>query len=406
MSFKEVSSLRKAGRTAEAFEMARDDFARSPDKWSASALFWVYYSISKSGDFSLVPAWRAGSEMLRLADYMERDEIMLQCLGAAVQHIATLYAHQYMASNAVPSVEETDFLERAAKRFPDNVFLLRALAMGYMVAGRNDDALSLFRKVLKIKNDGYLWSELYDFLDDDSVRKSALCKSLLIQSKPEFTGKTRLKLACVLIRENDYGRAAYELRTYSDTYRKNSWCLSAEYSKIMRFIPPGTVPLRTGREFYAENTAAAEEFVYQDSPCSEMIPLMTREVRAKGGKRIVTKIVLADKKGRVLAVPLSRAGVPPAGCMNVAYAVRSYKPGDGPRRVISCAVADGFPEWRDDVRCFAGPVRLKTDRLGNQYGLVDGCFIPAQLVSRIKPDADVTVVGVRKNGKWRATSIL
>lgn len=406
MSFKEVSALRKAGRTAEAFEMAQDDFTKSPDKWSASALFWVYYSISKSGDFTSVPAWRVGSEMLRLADYMERDEIMLQCLGAAVQHIATFYAHQYRASSAAPSAEETDFLERAAKRFPDNVFLLRALAMGYRASGRNNDALSLFRKVLKVKNDGYLWSELYDFLDDDSVRKSALCKSLLIQSKPEFTGKTRLKLACVLIRENDYGHAAYELRTYSETYRKNSWRLSEDYSRIIRFIPAGVAPLKTGREFYAANTMAAEDFVYQESPCVAMIPLMTREVRAKGGKRIVAKIVLSDKKGRVLVIPLSKSGASVSNCMKLSYTVRSYKTEAGPRRIVSCVAADEFPGWRGDVRCFSGLMTIKTDRTGNRYGLVDGCFVPAQLLSRIRPEASVTVVGVRKNGKWRATSVL
>ncbi len=406
MSFKEVSALRKAGKVAEALEMARDDFMKSPDKWSASALFWVYYSISKSGEFALVPAWQVGTEMLRLSGFMDSDEITVQCLGTAVQHIATFYAHRYIASSAVPTDDEAGFLSMAVKRFPDNVFLLRALAMGYGAAGKNDDALSLFRKVLKIKDDGYLWSELYDFLDDDSVRKSALCKSLLIQSKPEFTGKTRLKLACVLIREKDYGRAAYELQTYSDTYRKNSWHLSDEYSKIMRFIPPGVVPVRTGREFYAANTTAAEDFIYQDSPCLTMIPLMTREVRAKGGKRIVTKIVLSDKKGRVLAVPLSKSGASVSNCMKMSYTVRSYKPEAGPRRIVSCVAADEFPEWRDEVRCFSGTVNRKTDRMGNQYGLLDGSFVPSQLLSRIKPEASVTVVGVRKNGKWRATSVL
>lgn len=406
MSFKEVSILRKAGKTVEALEMAKEDFSKNPDKWSASALFWVYYSISKTDDFVSVPAWQVGSEMLRLADYMDQDEVTLQCLDAAAQHIATSYAHQYRASATVPSVEETNFLELAVKKIPDNVFLLRALAMGYRAAGRNDDALSLFRKVLKIKNDGYLWSELYDFLDDDSVRKSALCKSLLIQSKPEFTGKTRLKLACVLIREKDYGRAAYELKAYSDTYQKNSWHLSAEYSKIIRFIPTGIAPIKTGREFYEENTAAAEEFVYQDLPCVTMIPLMTREVRAKGGKRIVAKIVLSDKKGRVLSIPFSKAGASVSNCMKMSYTVRSYKLESGSRRIVSCIAADEFPEWRDDVRCFSGSVVLRTDRTGNQYGLIDGCFVSAQLVSRIKPEIDVTVVGVRKNGKWRATSIL
>ena len=41
MSFKEVTALRKAGEIDAALEMARTDYALSPDEYSASALFWT-----------------------------------------------------------------------------------------------------------------------------------------------------------------------------------------------------------------------------------------------------------------------------------------------------------------------------------------------------------------------------
>ena len=80
----------------------------------------------------------------------------------------------------------------------------------------------------------------------------------------------------------------------------------------------------------------------------------------------MTKIVLSDKKGRVLSIPFSKAGASVSNCMKMSYNVRSYKLESGSRRIVSCIAADEFPEWRDDVRCFSGSVVLRTDRTGNQ----------------------------------------
>lgn len=47
--------MRKGGNLPAALEMAREDFAASPDRWSASALFWVYYSIAASDGLLGIP---------------------------------------------------------------------------------------------------------------------------------------------------------------------------------------------------------------------------------------------------------------------------------------------------------------------------------------------------------------
>lgn len=405
MSFKEVSSLRKEGKLSEALELAGKDYAASQDRWSASALFWVYYSILKSKNpESFGQLWEMGEKMLALSEQMEVDEIVSQSLENSLVHISSQCTRSCRTGSA--SEDLLGFLAASVKRFPDNVFLIRALAMARRSSGDNESALSLFRRVLKMKNDGYLWGELYDFVEDEAVRESALCKALLAQPKPEFTGKIRLKLSCVLIRAKDYGRAAYELKQYEDTYKRNSWHLSADYFKILRFIPSGTVPVKTGKQFYASRVSVAEAFVYQDIPTQVMVPLQLRSGKPKGGKPGIKRLVLADRKGRVVNVPLSKAGACEKDCMDRAYEVRSSKAGNGPRQIVSCVPRASFPEWKDEVRVFSGSPVSKKDRSGNAYCLVGECFVAPQMAPRLSPSGEATVVAVRKNGRWRATFIL
>lgn len=405
MSFKEVSSLRKEGKLAEALELAEKDYAASQDRWSASALFWVYYSIVKSKNPEpFGQLWEIGEKLLSLSEQMEVDEIVSQSLENSLVHISSQCTKSCRTGSA--SEDLLVFLTASVKRFPDNVFLIRALAMARRSSGDNEAALSLFRRVLKMKNDGYLWGELYDFVEDEAVRESALCKALLAQPKPEFTGKIRLKLSCVLIRSKDYGHAAYELKQYEETYKRNSWHLSADYFKILRFIPSGTVPLKTGKPFYTSHVSVAEEFVYQDIPAQVMVPLQLRSGKPKGGKPGVKRLVLADRKGREVNVPLSKAGVGEKDCMDRAYEVRSSKVGNGPRQIVSCVPLASFPEWKDDVRVFSGSPVSKKDRSGNAYCLVGECFVSPQMAPRLSLSGEATVVAVRKNGRWRATSIL
>ena len=407
MSFKEVSSLRKEGKLSDALELAEKDYAQSQDRWSAASLFWVYFSILKSKNpEAFGKLWKMGEKMLSLSEQMEVDDIVSQSLENSLVHISGHCVRLCRLGGDAAPESMLGFLSSAVKRFPDNVFLIRALAAAQRSSGNNEAALSSFRRVLKMKNDGYLWGELYDFVEDDAVRESALCKAMLAQPKPEFTGKIRLKLSCVLIRAKDYGRAAYELKQYEDTYKRNSWHLSADYFKILRFIPSGTVQVKTGKQYYSSHVSLVEEFVYQDIPSQLMVPLLLRPGKPKGGRPGVGWLILADRKGRVVNVALSKAGVSEGNCMDRAFEVRSSKSGGGPRQIVSCVPQASLPEWRDDVRIFSGKAVSKKDRSGNAYALVGECFVSPQMASRIDAFKEASVVAVRKNGRWRATFIL
>ena len=47
MSFKEVTSLRKAGRLQDAYNMAKADLEQEQSKWTYSAMFWVLSDYGK-----------------------------------------------------------------------------------------------------------------------------------------------------------------------------------------------------------------------------------------------------------------------------------------------------------------------------------------------------------------------
>ncbi len=405
MSFKEVTSLRKEGKLSEALSMALADFEQSADKWTASALFWVYYALSKADDKLGLEDWKIGSEMLSLGGYMPGEEIVEKNLSIVVVRVACDCARRFKSSSAAGD-DEMAFLKSAREKFPDEIFLIRALALGYSSRGEKDKALSLFRRILKVKNDAYLWTELYDFIEDDSLRLSVLCKALLLQPRPEFTGKIRQKLSCVLIRRKDYAHAAYELKVFRETYLSNSWALGQDYQKIAGHIPPGVQPVRTGPDFYSANTAQAEAFVFEDLPLTQYIPVAFKERTNRKGKK-VKEMVLADSKGRIIFVPFAAAKAPEENYRDFSYLVRSEKQPKGGRRIISCEKSQMLPSWTIDIRYFDGEAKFKTDCNGARFALVGKCFIAPQMVSRLASDkTSISGVAMRKNGKWRAIYLL
>lgn len=398
--------MRKSGQLNAALEMAREEFAASPDRWSASALFWVYYSIAKSDGFLGLPLWAVGDGLLDLRRFLEGDEVVSEKLPPLVTRLAGVCTRNLRSGSAIPE-EELNFLKKAAAQFPDDVFVTRALAWAYNRAGRGEDAVALFRGILKKKNDAYLWGELYDFVKDDKIREAALCKALLLQPKPEFTGNLRLKLACVLIRKGDYAAAAYELRLYEETYRRNGWALAAEYYRTMKFIPSGTVPAETGRRYYSAMAESAGDFIFQELPKTVCVPVTLLKRKSRNGKGAKTEIVLVSENGRVLYAPLSLARVSPEKCMEYSFSVQSVNQPKGGRRIVSCVKSEESPVWRCDIKVIGGKVIFRTDRNGNRYGMLEGCFLPPQIAARISSDSEtVSVVALLKKGKWKAVHLL
>lgn len=321
--------------------------------------------------------------------------------------LAGVCTRSLKSASGVPEDEEIDFLRAAEAGFPDDVFVARALAWAYLRAGRSGEAVSLFRKILRRKNDAYLWGELYDFINDDRIREAALCKALLLQPKPEFTGNLRLKLACVLIRKGDYARAAFELGLYEETYRRNRWTPASEYHRIMKFIPAGTAPVATGRKYYSEMAAPAGDFIFQEFPRVVYVPVALSERKSRKGNGVRKDIVLVSENGRVVLAPLSMAQVSAENYMEYSFTVQAVSQPKGGRRIVSCVKSEDSPDWKGSIRVFRGTVRFKTDRNGSRYGMLDGCFIPPQIAARMSPEtAEASVAGLLKNGKWKAVYLL
>ncbi len=401
MSFKEVTALRKSGKLQLALEMAKADFSAMPNKWSASSLFWVYFYITKIDDFLGLSPWFVGRELLSLSLYLQDDEVILKSLPLVMTRLAGECTRGLKSALTVPE-DELQFLKEAKSRFPEDVFVVRALAWAYNRSGQSAAAITLFRDILRKKNDAYLWGELYDFVRDDEIREAALCKALLLQSKPEFTGNLRLKLACVLIRKGDYAGAASELAIYEDTYRKNKWALADEYRKIMKFIPKGTMPIVRDKKYYSKSAASVEEFIFPDVRKVTYIPMALSGRKSRNGKKSGMNVVLVDMKGRVLLAPLAPLKVSLDDYMRYSFILQVVN-----KRIISCVKSEELPAWKKSVRIVSGSVVFKVDKNGSRYGMLDHCFIPPQIVSRMSQGVEsVSFVAFQKDGKWKATYLL
>ena len=76
MSFKEVTSLRKAGRLQDAYNMAKADLEQEQSEWTYSAMFWVLSDYGKQyiAQGQQDKAGECLDEMMNLLEVMDDNE--------------------------------------------------------------------------------------------------------------------------------------------------------------------------------------------------------------------------------------------------------------------------------------------------------------------------------------------
>lgn len=428
MSYKIVSELRKKGELEQALAMAKDDFAYAQNTWSASALFWVLYDISKQKDTDFIDIL---SQMEPLIKFMDSPEIAQKCfarmqqqtdstyksieqalasaksgdtksgyslikklykengLGQNVHENAAWIIYYYLKQLNVKNTEElseavdiywtlgiqrpsiihsvvlwkvlqfseeiqnyhviynfishdgalllrsedwesndyskakplavkiiscfTKIIEKtgadisdemlalarkSSEQFKDDVFLKRNLAIILSAKGKREDALKIYRDILKTKDDSYLWDELARLTDSTVIRIAALCKALLCLDKPEFTLMTHLRLAFVLAGQQDFPRAKYELSIYEETCRRNGWKIKAAYNQVADMIPEDTRTEITGKQFYSKYMPVIEEFMYGDVQSTVLYSYKEFEID-RNGKKIKNILLVGKDETRI-----------------------------------------------------------------------------------------------------------
>ena len=165
-----------------------------------------------------------------------------------------------------------DLYDVAVRKFPDDDWNIRSKALLLLRTGRAEEARNIYKKLCRTLGDKYyIWQECAGCWDEPDLKTAFLCKALSLEKNEDFIGKIRLQLAGLLVGEGKYENAAFELGRYVEHYTKMDWHVSSEAEDLLAKIPPSTKVPQSDEEFYSMNIPAAEECVYADLPCTEVV---------------------------------------------------------------------------------------------------------------------------------------
>lgn len=160
------------------------------------------------------------------------------------------------------------FIDIAIKRYPDNIWLTYYKAKLLHLVGRNSEAIHFLKPVIKVKMaDYWCWSLLAELLTDIDNKKalSCYCKTLLCSGEEKFLANVRLKFAELLIKNEHWQEAKYEISTATATKELEGGKVPEKFAALRDSDWFKSAPDNNDNaEFYKKNKALAEEFIFED----------------------------------------------------------------------------------------------------------------------------------------------
>lgn len=170
-----------------------------------------------------------------------------------------------LQSEAGSFIYDLDALGEAHPEFQYTLYhktqLLKAL-------GLIDEAVSSAREFVKRhQNEFWSWSMLGDIVDDDNLKLSCYCRSLMCKTDPGLLVKVRQKAARIMIERGDLTNARKEYDYVLLTYQKKGWQIPADVEEITSqpwFAE--TQPEFNNFRYYQQHLQPSEDFLYGDVP--------------------------------------------------------------------------------------------------------------------------------------------
>lgn len=369
----------------------------------------VNYKKAHMNDFSFVPfcrAWQLTS--FRDDDYQETKSTLpdgksITFQSLAVKAAVCLYKEIKQTQSAELSEEFMPFFRNLKQRCPGFKFTQLYIANMTAWSGHREQAADMLRAMLVTDQQWYLWKHLGDLLSG-SVRLSCYCKAVCMCDNDNYTVEIHLAIADMLA-ATDSAQAAYDLRQYSDTFRRNGWRIRRTAEELLNRLQ-GVAPSAEGSAFYAAHCDEAEEYAFSGQPKADFA--FCGVTTNNAGKRRA-KLVCLSPKVTVYA-PLSAE-------------LRKARPGD----VLNCTyhagghrytllavhftgrktnVAQNAERKNGNIVEASGTVHIKD---GQSYAFVDKYYISPKLRQNasLKDGQRIKVQAEQEaDGRWRVVKIM
>ena len=144
-------------------------------------------------------------------DDWKAGESNVHPLPARGQKIATLLFHEARRSDSDETKKQVlSFIETALQHLPRNRNLQRAKAMLLAQTGDKQQAIEIYRRLVRYGKEAYIFSELAELTDDNVEQIALTVRAVQLQRSEAFRHKDRLRLALLLAdKRPQYAR--YEL---------------------------------------------------------------------------------------------------------------------------------------------------------------------------------------------------
>ena len=186
---------------------------------------------------------------------------------------------QHAAKDAVESgdIQHMEYMlpymDMAIQRFEENIWLILNKTKLLHALGRDQEALSYAKSIVKTKiNDYWAWDLLGEILmgSDPERGFSCYCKALLCRSEEKFLANVRLKFAGLLIERSLFAEAKYEIQKAMASREQEGWKLTQqmiEYQQSEWFH--NTEASEDNVKLYKSNLDLAESLLFDDLPWLE-----------------------------------------------------------------------------------------------------------------------------------------
>ena len=343
-----------------------------------------------------------GWDNLRQDDWVQYQTDNGNTVTSLVEKLISVYAKEVKTDNVKSPDEFNILVDEALAKFPNNQNMPLYKATVLMSLGKKDEALEYYKKlILKSPSKCYLWNQTSELVEEVDLKIALLCKAISVECDESFIGGCRLNLAKAFIEKNMMANAKYELDKYRDFYESKGWGLKQEYHEIVSQIPQGTQS-ENNSLLYDEYIRQAEGFIYSALPSQFAIKIEDKQLDDKKHPgRKLTQWILKTENGVVRLKKPNKFGLDNRVRNGTPFDIKIHED-----RIVWIKASEGNPLEQDWIKKQEGIVRLRVDRNGKTYAILDKTYVGEKLLRDVVDEQNVKIVSVRQSdGRWSAVSL-
>lgn len=343
-----------------------------------------------------------GWDNLREDDWQQYHTDDGHTASSLVEKLITVYARELKHDGVASPAEFEALVDKALELYPNNQNMPYYKATVLKSKGETEQALDYYKQlILKSPSKCYLWHHASALVEDNDLRIAFLCKAISVERDEKFKGNCRLDLAKALIAKGLLANTRKELEIYCDYYVSQGFHLKQQYRDIEIYVS-NTVAVKDNNSLYEQYIPKADEFIYSAIPSVLAIKVADRQMEDRNHPgRKFTQWTLRTETGVLYLKKPQRFGLDSGTPNGKAFDVKVHE-----GRIVWIAKSAQSPLNQDWIKVAEGPVKLRTDRNGNPYAILDGVYVGRKQLEGIGEMQTVKVVALKKeDGRWSAIAL-